>query len=106
MMHAIGLTGEVRKDALSQLEDAIRQFEELLSEAGPGSDFQAFLEDHPILLDPGYKTVIPKQQIGMGKEYETDFAIRGVGVDATQTLMDPGWDYESWLPCIRQPDRP
>lgn len=79
MMHAIGMTGELRKDALGQLDDAIEEFEELLSVAGPESDFQSFLEEHPILLDPTYKTVIPKQQIGMGKEYETDFAIRSVG---------------------------
>lgn len=79
MMHATGLTGDVRKDALGQLEDAVKEFEELLDGSSPESDFQSFLEEHPILLDQTYKTVIPKQQIGMGKEYETDFAVRGVG---------------------------
>jgi hypothetical protein len=52
----------------------LRQFEELMSSGGREEEYQIFLSEHPILLDPLAAEVIPKQRLGV--EHATDYAVR------------------------------
>jgi hypothetical protein len=62
---------------LDSLQKILDEYERLVDDdATPESRLQSFLTDHPLLLTPVLEQVIPKQQIGCGKEYEIDFVIR------------------------------
>jgi len=63
--------------ALDDLQRILDEYEKLLIAPNlPERDLQQFLTAHPIILTPAFETVIPKQQIGCGKQYEIDFVIR------------------------------
>jgi hypothetical protein len=62
---------------LDNLEKILDEYECLIDDVDmPEEKLQSFLTEHPVLLTPVFDQVIPKQQIGCGKEYETDFVIR------------------------------
>lgn len=50
------------------------QFEALIEVQKTEQDYQSFLEQHPVLLDPLAAEVVSKQRLGV--EYATDFALR------------------------------
>lgn len=62
---------------LANLGRILDEYECLIDDVDtPEEKLQSFLTDHPLLLTPFVEKVIPKQQLGCGKEYETDFVIR------------------------------
>jgi hypothetical protein len=64
-------------DVLYNLERILDEYECLIDDVDtPESKLQSFLTEYPILLTPVFEQVIPKQQIGCGKEYEIDFVIK------------------------------
>ena len=57
----------------------LEKFESLLQDETKLSKeavFQSFLQEHPLLLAHAHLGVVPKRQIGCGKEFEIDFVIR------------------------------
>lgn len=65
------------KDALldPRLTPAIMDaFDEMIDSHLPEEEYQRFLADHPIFLDPFASELIPKQKLGL--EHVTDYAVR------------------------------
>ena len=52
----------------------IKEFERLLESELREEDYQRFLADHPVFIDPLASEVIPKQKLGLEKT--TDYAVR------------------------------
>jgi hypothetical protein len=62
---------------MSELQEVLDKYEQLISKPKVSEgELQRFLQDNPTLLSPTYEEVIPLQQLGVGKEMETDFVIR------------------------------
>jgi hypothetical protein len=77
MAHAIGWTGELSPNAIEAFAAALNEYEKLIAdEDALESVFQDFLSRHPMLLVPGFERIIPKQQLGVGKQFEVDFIIK------------------------------
>ncbi len=61
----------------ADLESVCNEYQRLIEDESVREEaLQHFLHDHPILLSPAHEAVIPKQEIGCGREYEIDFVIR------------------------------
>jgi hypothetical protein len=77
MAHAIGWTGELSPNAIETFAATLNEYEKLIADEGALEPvFQDFLSRHPMLLVPGVERIIPKQQLGVGKQFEVDFVIK------------------------------
>ena len=60
--------------AIKLSEPLLQQFDELINQDLREEDYQVFLKQHPVFLDPLAADVIPKQKLGI--EMVTDFILR------------------------------
>lgn len=64
----------LRESSITLTISLIKEFEALVSAALPEADYQAFLEENPVFLDPLAAEVLNRQRLGL--ELVTDFVIR------------------------------
>jgi antiviral defense system Shedu protein SduA len=77
LAHALGWTGELSPNAIDTFAAALNEFEKLVADENAlESVFQDFLSRNPMLLVPGFEQVIPKQQLGVGRQFEVDFVVK------------------------------
>jgi hypothetical protein len=73
-----GFTGffleAIRESSIVLTTRLVRNFDELVSVMHPESDYQRFLEQNPVFIDPLAAQVIPQHRLGT--EFVTDFVIR------------------------------
>jgi len=83
LLYSLGFGAHSRvpsRETIENLVSVCDEYELLIVNSNAKEEkFHQFLYDHPILLSAAHETVISKQEIGCGREYEIDFVIREQG---------------------------
>jgi Domain of unknown function (DUF4263) len=66
--------GIIAESTIRITKQLIHRFSILIEELHSEQEYQQFLTEHPVLIDPLASEVIPKQRLGI--EYVTDFVVR------------------------------
>jgi hypothetical protein len=69
-----GMMRAIRDSSILLTQDLIDEFTDLIKASRPEAEYQRFLEEHPVFLDPLAAEILPRARLGV--ELVTDFVLR------------------------------
>ena len=69
-----GMMRAIRDSSILLTQDLIDQYNALVDTFQPEAEYQRFIEEHPVFLDPLAAEIIPRARLGV--EFVTDFVVR------------------------------